>query len=90
MMSSSHHITNVELLFDDPDKVTGHAYMYSWERFKSAPTTADCHRWGRYEFRVVRTKQGWRILRLALFSARELGGARIAEQFGRSWPPRFD
>jgi hypothetical protein len=89
-VSSSHHITNIELLFDTPDTVTGHAYLYSWERFQNAPATADCHRWGRYEFRLQRTEQGWRFSRLTLLSAGELGSTRIAEQFGRQWPPRFD
>lgn len=89
-VSSSHHIANVELLFDTADQVTGHTYMYSWQRFKTAPAAADCHRWGRYELRLLRSKQGWRMSRMRLVSVGELGGARIAEQFGRPWPPRFD
>jgi ketosteroid isomerase-like protein len=86
----SHHIANVELLFDTPDRVTGHTYMYSWQRFKTAPAAADCHRWGRYELRLLRTKQGWRVSHMRLVSVGELGGRRIAEQFGRPWPPRFE
>lgn len=88
--SSSHYVTNVELVFDTPDEVTATTYMYSWQRFKSYPATADCHRYGRYEFRIVRTKDGWRFSRLTLISAGEYGGSRIAEQFGRPWPPRFE
>jgi hypothetical protein len=89
-VSSSHYITNVELLFDKADQVTAHTYMYSWQRFKGYPAAADCHRYGRYEFRIVLTAEGWRISRLALLSAGEYGGARIGEQFGRPWPPRFE
>ena len=89
-LSSSHHMTNVELIFDTPDSVTAHAYMYSWERFKGFPATADCHRWGRYEFRLLRTAAGWRVSRLQLLSAGEYGGSRLGEQFGRPWPPQFD
>jgi len=89
-ISSSHYITNVELLFDSPDVVTAHTYMYSWQRFKNYPAAADCHRYGRYEFRVVRTADGWRISRLNLISVGEYGGARIAEQFNRPWPPHFE
>jgi len=89
-VSSAHYITNVELLFDTADRVTAHTYMYSWQRFKAYPAAADCHRYGRYEFLVVRTDQGWRFSRLNLVSAGEYGGARIAEQFKRTWPPRFD
>jgi SnoaL-like domain len=89
-VSSTHYITNVELLFEQPDQVTAHTYMYSWQRFKGYPATADCHRYGRYEFRLVRTAAGWLFSRLNLLSAGEYGGARIGEQFNRPWPPRFD
>jgi ketosteroid isomerase-like protein len=89
-VSGSHHIANVELLFKSDDVVDAHTYMYSWQRFKAFPVTADCHRWGRYEIRLVRTGDGWRISHMNLLSAGEYGGARIGEQFGRPWPPRFE
>ena len=89
-VSSTHYITNVELLFDSSEQVTAHTYMYSWQRFKGYPAAADCHRYGRYEFRVVRTQEGWRFSRLTLLSAGEYGGARIGEQFNRPWPPKFE
>jgi len=88
--SSAHYISNVELLFDNADQVTAHTYMYSWQRFKGYPAAADCHRYGRYELRIVRTAAGWRLSRLNLLSAGEYGGARIGEQFNRPWPPRFE
>jgi ketosteroid isomerase-like protein len=89
-ISSSHHISNVELLFDSPDIAKAHTYMYSWQRFKGFPAAADCHRWGRYEIRLQRTAGGWKMTHMILISAGEYGGARIGEQFGRPWPPRFD
>jgi hypothetical protein len=89
-VSSSHYITNIELLFDTSDTVTSHCYMYSWQRFKTYPAAADCHRFGRYEFRIERTGEGWRFSRLTLLSAGEYGGNRIAEQLNRPWPPRFE
>lgn len=89
-VSSTHYITNIELLFDSADQVTAHTYMYSWQRFKGYPAAADCHRFGRYEFRLVRTNEGWRFSRLMLLSAGEYGGARIGEQFNRPWPPKFE
>jgi len=89
-VSGSHHIANEELIFETPDRVVLHAYMYSWQRFTGFPVTADCHRWGRYENRFVRTADGWRMDRLTLVSAGEYGGARIGEQLGRTFPPRFD
>ena len=89
VLSGSHHITNVELIFENADAVIAHTYMYSWQRFKNYPTTADCHRWGRYELRLVRTPEGWQYSRLRLFSAGEYGATRFAEQMARPWPPRF-
>jgi hypothetical protein len=89
-VSGSHHIANAELIFETPDRVTMHCYMYSWQRFQGHPSTADCHRWGRYENQFVRTADGWRISRLRLISAGEYGGARISEQLGRPFPPTFD
>ncbi|WP_156467122.1 MULTISPECIES: nuclear transport factor 2 family protein [unclassified Phenylobacterium] len=89
-VSGSHHIANEELIFQTPDQVILHCYMYSWQRFTGFPVTADCHRWGRYENRFVRTADGWRMDRLKLISAGEYGGARIGEQLGRPFPPKFE
>lgn len=88
-VSSTHFITNVELVFDTPAQVTAHTYMYSWQRFKEFPAASDCHRWGRYEIRLVDTPAGWRMSHLRLISAGEYGGTRVGEQFGRPWPPQF-
>src|SRR5687767_2422216 len=41
--SGSHHISNAELIFDGPDRVTAHAYMYSWQRFEGWPGISDVH-----------------------------------------------
>lgn len=89
-VSGSHHIANPELIFETPDRVVLHCYMYSWQRFTGFPVTSDCHRWGRYENRFLRTSDGWRMDRLKLISAGEYGGARIGEQMGRPFPPAFD
>lgn len=89
VISGSHHISNIEILFDDPDTATFCCYMYSWQRFDGYPSAADCHRWGRYENRFVRTAEGWKFSRLVLLSAGEYGGLRISEQLGRVFPPVF-
>lgn len=89
-VSGSHHISNAELIFETPDHVTLHCYMYSWQRFTGFPDTPDCHRWGRYENGFVRTAKGWRLSHLKLISAGEYGGARIGEQLGRPFPPRLE
>lgn len=88
-ISSSHYITNVELVFVDESTVLAHTYMYSWQRFKGYPSMADCHRFGRYEFRIKRSAEGWRFTHLRLMSMGEYGGDRIGEQFKRPWPPVF-
>ena len=89
VVSGWHLIGNPEFHFESADRVAVKAYMYSWQRFKGHPMTADCHRWGRYEDLFVRTDTGWKIAQLRLFSAGEYGGERIAEQFGRAFPPGF-
>lgn len=89
-VSGSHHIANEEVIFETPDRVILHCYMYSWQRFTGFPVTSDCHRWGRYENRFIRTADGWRMDRLKLISAGEYGGARIGEQLGRPFPPQFE
>lgn len=88
--SSAHYITNAEFRFEGADRAVMHCYMYSWQRFKGHPATADCHRWGRYETQFVRTRHGWRMSRLRLLSMGEYGGDRIGEHFARPFPPRFD
>ena len=90
VISGSHHISNLELIFDTPDVVRMHAYMYSWQRFKDFPVVADCHRWGRYENRMVRIGGQWRFSHMRLLSAGEYGGARIGEHFNRPFPPEFE
>ena len=89
-VSGSHHIANEELTYETPDRVVLNCYMYSWQRFTGFPVTADCHRWGRYENRFVRTADGWRMDRLRLLSAGEYGGARMGEQLGRPFPSTFE
>lgn len=90
VISGSHYITNTEFIFHAADTVTVYAYMYSWQRFKGYPVTADCHRLGRYELLLVRKDDAWRIAELRLLSSGEYGGARIGEQFNRPWPPEFE
>lgn len=88
-LSGSHHVSNEELLFEENSTVTGHLYMYSWQRFVGHPRVPDVHRWGRYEMRFVRQGSGWRIARMRLLSAGEYGSHRIGEQLGKPWPPQF-
>jgi ketosteroid isomerase-like protein len=88
-LSGSHHISNEELIFEESGAVTGHLYMYSWQRFEGHPKTPDVHRWGRYEMRFIEQAEGWRIQRMRLLSAGEYGSHRIGEQLHSPWPPQF-
>lgn len=87
--SSSHHISNIELLFESRDTVIAQTYMYAWQRFNDHPERPDAHLWGRYELRLVRTPQGWRYSKLRLIFAGHSSAARIREHLGRPWPPSF-
>jgi len=88
-VSSIHYLSNSQVLFESDDAAAVHTYMYSWQRFRTHPVTADCHRYGQYEMRLVRTAEGWRFTHMRLLSHGEYGGARIAEQLNRPWPPVF-
>ncbi len=89
-VSSIHYLSNSQVRFESDDAVAVHTYMYSWQRFKTYPVAADCHRYGQYEMRLIRTPEGWRFTHMRLLSHGEYGGARIAEQMDRPWPPVFD
>jgi hypothetical protein len=91
VLSSSHHISNVDIRFVSADVATLHCYLYSWQRFKGYPEVGDCHRWARYEEEWVRTDGGWKIRSLVYRVAGELNGdafgLRIGEVVGRPvWP----
>jgi len=85
-VSGSHHVSNEELIFEAADRVRAHLYLYSWQRFDGFPSTADVHRWGRYEMDFVNDGAAWRIKYMRLLSAGEYGSPRIGEHFGKQWP----
>lgn len=89
VVTGSHHISNVEILFETPNRATFCCYMYSVQRWEDYPMHADAHRWGRYEIKAVRDGHGWKFAHLRLLSAIEYGGDRTSEQMGRPWPPAF-
>jgi hypothetical protein len=59
IVASSHHASNFELSFIDPDHVTLRCYLYSWQRFDDHPATADRHRFARYIDTWVRQDGEW-------------------------------
>jgi len=72
--SSSHHLSNMDIVFLGPDRAAMHCYLYSWQRFVGYPEVKDRHRWARYEDVFVRTPDGWRQSDLLYLVAGELAG----------------
>lgn len=95
VVSSSHHLSNMDIVFHGLDRAAMHSVLYSWQRFTGYPDVADRHRWARYEDVFVRTADGWRQSELLCLVAGEIGGPtepRLGEVLaaptwpGRSWP----
>jgi hypothetical protein len=86
VVASSHHLSNFEVSFTDPDTAVVRCYLYSWQRFQAFPDEADRHRWGRYLDTWVRTSDGWFQSSLTYLVAGELSSdavLRIGEYLGR-------
>jgi ketosteroid isomerase-like protein len=62
--ATSHHVSNIQLVFDGPDRAHGVAYLYAWHRYVDG--SPDGELWGRYHHRFERTDAGWRIAELVL------------------------
>jgi ketosteroid isomerase-like protein len=57
--ATSHHVSNIEVVFEGRDAARSITYLYAWHRYPDdAP---DAHLWAQYHDRFVRTAQGWRI-----------------------------
>ena len=88
--SSSHHLSNMDIVFLDSDRAALQCALYSWKRFVGYPEVRDRHRWVRYEDVFVRTPDGWRQRELLFLVAGEIGGGsspRSGELMGRPvWP----
>ena len=65
--ATSHHVSNIEIAFDGPDRATGGTYLYAWHRYRDG--SPDGELWGRYHHEFERTPDGWRIARLVLTAA---------------------
>jgi ketosteroid isomerase-like protein len=62
--ATSHHVSNIQLSFDGPDRAYGVTYLYAWHRYVDG--SPDGELWGRYHHRFERTDAGWRIAELVL------------------------
>ncbi|MHB8334808.1 MAG: nuclear transport factor 2 family protein [Acidimicrobiales bacterium] len=73
--ASSHHLSNVDVVFTSPDRALVYAYLYSWTRDERFPEVRDHHRWARYDDVFVRTPDGWRVAKLTYLMAGEVADA---------------
>jgi hypothetical protein len=62
--ATSHHVSNIRIDFDGPDRARGVAYLYAWHRYCDG--SPDGELWGQYHDRFERTPAGWRISELVL------------------------
>ncbi len=65
--ATSHHVSNIRLTFEGPDRARGVTYLYAWHRYVDG--SPDGELWGRYRHRFERTDAGWRIAELVLEAA---------------------
>jgi SnoaL-like domain len=83
IQSSSHHLSNIDVVFQSPDRAAMFSYLYSWTRNVNYPEVADHHRFARYLDVFVRTPGGWRQSKLTYLVAGELADVdnlRVGEQ----------
>ena len=65
--ATSHHVSNIRLVFESPDEARAVTYLYAWHRYVDG--SPDGELWGRYHHRFKRTDDGWRISELVLEAA---------------------
>ncbi len=65
--ATSHHVSNITIQFDGPDKATGICYVYAWHRYQNGQPNSEL--WGQYHHEFVRATDGWKIARLYLCAA---------------------
>lgn len=62
--ASSHHVSNIEIRFDGPDRASSISYLYAWHRYHSG--APDGELWAQYHHGFQRGAEGWRISSLVL------------------------
>jgi len=69
--ASSHHLSNIEITFDDADTATMYCYFLSWQRLRAYPEKPDRTRYARYVDRWSRRDGRWRQTSLRVLVAGE-------------------
>lgn len=86
---TSHHLSNVRLVFPGPDTVDSTSYVLAWhERLDGSSATI----YGQYNDRIIRTTAGWRIAERRMFMHGSDGGfaVPIAPLQRRPAPPGWE
>lgn len=65
--ATSHHISNIAIQFEGPDRATSVCYLYAWHRYQH--NDRDGELWGQYHHEFRRTDNGWKIAKLVLCAA---------------------
>jgi uncharacterized protein (TIGR02246 family) len=65
--ATSHHVSNIMIRLDGPDRATSVCHLYAWHRYRDG--SPDGHLWAQYHHAFRREAEGWRIARLVLRAA---------------------
>ena len=86
-LATSHHVSNMQIAFDDPEHARSVSYLYAWHRYVDG--SPDGELWGCYRHVFVRERDGWRISSLVLEAAGTVEFHRAAmHDIGRRPPGR--
>lgn len=80
---TSHHVSNVQVWFEGPDRARGTCYVLAWHEWPDERPNAVLY--GRYEDVYLHTPEGWRIA-----ERRELQHGQEDFDIPWNWVPRKD
>lgn len=65
--ATSHHVSNIQIRLDGPDRASSVCYVYAWHRYRDGRPTSEL--WGQYHHEFRRLDGEWKIDRLVLKAA---------------------
>ena len=63
-VATSHHISNVSVVFEDDMTARAIAYLYAWHQYRDG--SPDGYLWGQYHTQLSRTGEEWKFTRFTL------------------------
>lgn len=66
-LATSHHVSNITVTFDGPDRARSVCHVYAWHRYRGSG--AESELWAQYHHDFRRTEAGWKIAHLVLRAA---------------------